>query len=129
MNNNQTQTVADRRLEEWLTQWGEVECERIHGGILPDKRGTGSNTRPNRQGIPNLAACYADVSKYVGKASPIVRQYLIASYALQKYVDVGDFVVDSYGRDIPEQFMQQVIRRVRKNFNEWRKDTAAALNL
>lgn len=129
MSNNQTQTVADRRLEEWLTQWGEVECERIHGGILPDKRGTSQNKRPNRQGIPNLAACYADVSKYVGNATPVVRQYLTASYAMQNFTDIGDYVVTMLGQDIPEQFIQQVIRKVRKNYKDWRKDTAAALNL
>lgn len=124
-----TQGVADRRLENWLEQWGRVHAVRLDGGILPDTRGEAQNKRPNRGGIPNLSAQYADLQPIYERAPVLVRLMLTNRYAQEGTGDAFEIVAKVLPATTPVYIIRQVARRVEQDYRAWRREAAASLSL
>jgi hypothetical protein len=124
-----TRAVADHRLEQWLTEWGRVVAVRLDGGTFPDTRGEASNSRAPGGRIPNLAAGYIDIGKYVETAPPTVAWYLHAKYVTEKVKSVDEAPEAWFGEPLSPREIKIFRTRLVRGLRKWRDSTARRLQL
>lgn len=124
-----TRIVADKRLEQWLTEWGRVAAVRIDGGVFPDTRGEGANTRAPGGRMPNLAATYTDISKYVAQAPPMVAWYLHARYVAETIHSIDEAPEAWTGVSLSPRENKLLRARILRGVKSWRDSTARRLRL